>query len=35
MIIAFCLMIFCIWGYCHEDKFIAFEKRIAEHFRNK
>ena len=28
MIIAFFLMIFCIWGYEHEDKFVAFENRL-------
>ena len=24
---------FVIWGFCHEDKFIALEQRIAERFR--
>lgn len=28
-------VIFVIWGYFNEDKFIAFENRIAEYFRNK
>lgn len=28
MLIAFCLMVFCIWGYCHEDEFIAFEEKL-------
>jgi hypothetical protein len=28
------MAIFLIWGVCHEDKFIRFEKRIKKFFIN-
>ena len=29
------LGLFIIWGFMHEDRFIRFENRIAERYKNK
>ena len=29
------LAMFIVWGFMHEDRFIRFEHRIAEVFKNK